>query len=79
MKFRSIVSAATKILLAAGSPAVIAFILASSAAAQVDPSGPTGQWYLSANHFALSVNISSPSPGVYKGTMMNDRGGTGPT
>ena len=56
---------------------VVSTVLVSFAApAQADPSDPTGQWYLSANHFALSVNISSPSPGVYKGTMTNDRDGS---
>lgn len=46
-----------------------------AAVAQTDSSGPTGRWYFNANHHALTVRISSPSPGVYRGTLISDTGG----
>ncbi|MFN7997151.1 MAG: hypothetical protein U0Q18_26285 [Bryobacteraceae bacterium] len=44
--------------------------------ARADSSSPLGQWYLNANSFAISANISSPSPGVYTGTLTNENGGS---
>ena len=45
-------------------------------ASRADTSGPTGQWYLNANTFPISVNIVSPSPGTYTGTLVNESGVT---
>ena len=41
-----------------------------------DTSGATGQWYLNAEGADISLNISSPSPGIYTGTIINENGGT---
>ena len=43
--------------------------------ALAESSGPTGQWYLRANGYALSASITSPSSGTYTGTLINDAGG----
>jgi dienelactone hydrolase len=57
-------------------PILTAVLFSFVTSARAGTSSPIGQWYLNANGFALSVNISSPLPGVYSGTIINESGGT---